>query len=246
MNAFTVVLCGARHSGNVGLVARAMKNTGLSNLLLVRGVNHRNKTVQMFGAPAKDVLDAARTSDNLSAALKPYSYVVGFTRREGKMRLRLMPFLDLVSTLHARAKKGKVALLFGNERTGLSTEELSHCDTAAYLPSNPDFPSMNLSHAVMLVGYELLKAGAVKGSLGGVRPSTEEKLPTQDELETMFGEVTDILRRLTYADTPKIKLLTSIQRNLRRMTKRAMPSCGELNMLRGILARLKQRLPLSS
>ncbi len=162
------------------------------------------------------------------------------------MRLPLIPFLDLVPTIHSRARIGKVALLFGNERTGLSTEEIALCDAAATLPSHPRFPSMNLSHAVMLVGYELLKASASANqeSRGGAQPKSE-KYPTRQDINRMFGECEEVLRRLDYRDMPRLKLLTSVMRNLQRMSKRAAPTVGELNMLRGILSRLNQRLPES-
>lgn len=242
LNNIRVVLAGARRSGNVGLAARGMKNTGLSHLTLVGCTDHRSKTAMKFGAPAKEIMDAAVVRKTLGDALKDCSYSVGFTRRVGKMRLPLEPFLDLVPGILAKAKTGRVALLFGNERTGLSTEELSHCDAAAYLPSSPLFPSMNLSHAVMLAGYELLKASGQKG-LGGIAGPRTERYPTQQQVAHMFTEVEDILRRLDYQDMPRFRLLSTIVNNLQRMSKRAMPTCGELNMLRGILSRLDQRLP---
>ena len=240
-----VALAGARHGGNVGLVARAMKNTALSHLVLVRCVDHRSKTATTFGAPAKEILDKAEVYPSLSRALKRSTYVVGFTRREGKMRLSLKPFLDLIPAILAHARMGKVHLVFGNERTGLSTDEIFHCDVAAYLPSNPHFPSMNLSHAVMLVGYELLKALLGDDRLGGIAGPKPEKYPTRQEIERMWAEFNDVLRRLDYRDMPNLKLLTSILNNSQRLTKRAMPNCSDLNMMRGILSRLHQRLPNS-
>ncbi len=237
------MLSGTRRSGNLGLVARAMKNTGLLHLLLVQCVDHRSKTAATFGAPAKEILEGARVGRSLAAVLQSSCYVVGFTRREGKMRLPLDLYLDLVPKILARARQGKVHLVFGNERTGLTTDELSRCDAAAYLPSNPRFPSMNLSHAVMLVGYELLKACSEKQSLGGVAPAKPLGYPTKQQMGELMVEMKDTLRRLDYRDMPRLKLLSSIMNNLERMLKRCAPTSSEANMMRGILSRLDQRLP---
>ncbi len=243
MGNLVVILARARHGGNVGLVARAMKNTGLSHLVLVGCTDHHSKTAQTFGAPAREILDGAVVRPDLSAALKDSIYSVGFSRREGRMRLNLLPFLDIVPSILDKAKSGRVCLVFGNERTGLSTEEITRCDAASYLPSNPKFPSMNLSHAVMLAGYELLKASTGKESLGGVSHLKPEKYPPRRETDRVFEEIEEVLRRLDYRDQPRLKLLSNILRNLRRMSKRAMPTVAEASMLRGILSRLKQRLP---
>ena len=134
-----MVLVGARRAGNVGLVARAMWNTGLSRLTLAHSTNHLSKTALTFGAPAKEILMAAKTQSSLRAALKDSCFAIGFTRRVGKMRPTLINYLDLIPSIIARAKTGNVHLVFGNERTGLSTEQKDQCDAAAFLPSNPNF-----------------------------------------------------------------------------------------------------------
>ncbi len=237
-----IVLARARHSGNVGLAARAMKNTGLSKLMLVRSINPRNKTAQTFGAPAKEILDAAVSCGDLEKALKTSTFAVGFTRRVGRMRLRLKSFLDIVPAIVDAAQKGPVHLVFGNERTGLSTEEIACCDAAAYLPSYPKFPSMNLSHAVMLVGYELLRATTDKHALGGITFYPEDKYPTHAEIEDLFREVEKTLRNLDYRDMPRFKLLSSILLNLRNAVKRARITQAEVKLLRGVLSRLGQRI----
>jgi tRNA C32,U32 (ribose-2'-O)-methylase TrmJ len=174
--------------------------------------------------------------------LKDTTYSVGFTRRVGKTRLPLIPYLDLVPRILARAKSGKVHLIFGNERSGLSTADIVRCDSAAYLPSSPGFSSMNLSHAVMLVGYELQKAFLGKDHLGGVSAQRPERYPTRQAVEATFIEIDALLGKLGYRDYPRFKLLSSIRNNLRRMSKRTMPTIAEINMVRGILARLHQRL----
>ncbi len=237
-----IVLARARHSGNVGLAARAMKNTGLSKLMLVSSIDPRNKTAQTFGAPAREILDAAICCDDLEKALRTSTFAVGFTRRVGRMRLRLKPFLDLVPAILDAARKGPVHLVFGNERTGLSNGEISLCDASAFLPSHPKFPSMNLSHAVMLVGYELLRAGTEPGQLGGIALHPDDKYPTHAEIEDLFREVEKTLRRLDYRDMPRFKLLSSILLNLRNAAKRARITHAEVKLLRGVLSRLEQRL----
>jgi len=237
-----VILVRAQRAGNVGLVARAMKNTGLLRLVMVKSNKHRSKTALTFGAPAKEVLESAAACGDLGKAIQNSTYTVGFTRREGKMRLSLLSFLDLVGGILSKARNGEVCLVFGNERTGLLTDEISQCDVAAYLPSNPNFPSMNLSHAVMLVGYELLKASMTKDRLGGIRALKLEKYPTRRQVEDMFKEIEGVLKRLNYRDLPRLELLSSIMHNLRRMAKRVMPTVAELNMIRGILSRVDQRI----
>jgi tRNA/rRNA methyltransferase len=150
-----VVLVRPDSGGNVGSVCRAMKTMGLGSLCLVavRREDFDERQVRTLSVHAFELFDQARFCASLPEALADTALAAGVTRRRGAWRkhVSLLP-----EELAARAPgRGITALVFGNERTGLTDEELSHCSLAVRIPANPAFPSLNLSHAVQILGYVL-------------------------------------------------------------------------------------------
>ena len=152
-----VVLCRAEGSSNVGAVCRAMKAMGFGRLLLADCPEHDRDTVHTSAIHAFDLYESAERHASLASALSGFSLAAGFTRRMGRYRKRSVevgPFA--AGCLHRPV--GGIALVFGNERDGLSAEELDLCDEAVFIPTADAFPSLNLSHAVQLACWELRKA----------------------------------------------------------------------------------------
>ncbi|MGM0674016.1 MAG: RNA methyltransferase [Spirochaetota bacterium] len=151
-----VVLVHPKTSVNVGAVCRAMKTMGLTNLAVVGAQEELiEREIRAVAIHASDVYDSAQFFDTLGEALSDCSLSVAVSRRIGQRRnkLRLSP-RELPEYVEARGDT-RVALVFGSEEHGLTNEEVAACSTMVTIPSSPEFPSLNLSHAVQIVTYEI-------------------------------------------------------------------------------------------
>ena len=156
-----VVLVGPMFGGNVGASARAVKNTGLGGLHLVAPTYEDTNEALKFSHGAEEILDAAPRYDDLVPAISSCTRIVGFTVRQRHRRsfCTLRDFArSWVEDALQSGSPPETALLFGQERDGLSNEDLDHCTDLVWIPSSPEHPSYNLSQAVLLAGYELLAA----------------------------------------------------------------------------------------
>jgi tRNA/rRNA methyltransferase/tRNA (cytidine32/uridine32-2'-O)-methyltransferase len=156
---FIIILCRASEPGNVGAVCRAMKNMGLFQLRMVAPEPLDETKLLVRSIHAEDVWRNARFYNNLADATADCSLVVGTTRRRGRKRknITLEP-RALAGWLVRKHTSASIALVFGNERTGLTDEELNFCNIASHIPVSDAFPSLNLSHAVQIYAYELFHA----------------------------------------------------------------------------------------
>jgi len=162
-----VVLVEPLYDGNVGSVARAMKNFGLSDLALVNPCRIDDFGLAM-ASHARDVLEGAAVYSRLEEALEQADLVVGTTGKrldEAQHHLRLhlrVPCLSPAGLAdRLQGKDGTVALLLGREDCGLNSDELALCDILVSIPTSPDYPVMNLSHSAAVLFYELYKTAAV-------------------------------------------------------------------------------------
>ena len=156
-----IVLCRPEESRNVGAVCRAMANNGLKTLRIVgKKSDFDEERVRILAIHAADIWERAEFFDSITEATKDCTLCAGTTRRRGKKRGKLLlpeEFAALASeaTGSASLPGGKVAAVFGNERTGLTEEEIDECTMGVTIPSDDGFPSLNLSHAVQIISYFL-------------------------------------------------------------------------------------------
>jgi tRNA/rRNA methyltransferase/tRNA (cytidine32/uridine32-2'-O)-methyltransferase len=163
-----IILCRASEPGNVGAVCRAMKNMGLSRLRLASPGPLDEARIRTRAIHAADVWEGARFFDSLAEAAADCSLLVGTTRRRGRHRKSVtMDPRALTGWLQEQALSGPIALVFGNERTGLEDAELDLCNIASHIPVSDAFPSLNLSHAVQIYAYELFLAFCGKAAVKG-------------------------------------------------------------------------------
>ena len=155
-----IVLVRPQGAANVGAAARAMKNMGLADLLLVGARPARTFWSRAMAVHAADVLDRVRVTDTLPEAVADCGLVVGTTARQGGYRTAAEPLRTVAPRLVAAAAGNRVALVFGPEDHGLSTADLMHCQQLLTVPANPAYPSLNLAQAVMVCCYELAMAAA--------------------------------------------------------------------------------------
>ena len=223
-----IVLVGTTHPGNIGAVARAMKNMGITDLVLVdpRYFPHEEATARASGA--HDLLEGATLVETLPEAIADCVYVAGASARPRSINWPCLDCKDAAARLLEESAMGTVAAVFGPEKTGLSNSDLDHCDTLLTIPTHPDFSSLNLAMAVQVLTYEIRAAQAEK------RPAYEADAPlaTSADLERFYGHLEQVLTDLQFLDPDNPRYL---MRRLRRLFIRARPDQNELNILRGIL-----------
>ncbi len=179
-----IVLCNPDESRNVGSVCRAMLTMNITKLRIVGSKKNYNENhVNTLALHAKDIWQNASFYDSLEEATLDCVLIAGTTRRRGKKRknMLLLPeeFTEKVSQIpNTRAtNKNHFAIVFGNERTGLTDAELDICTMGVIIPTSKEFGSLNLSHAVQIITYELFKASTQKGDPKNVISSGYTPIP---------------------------------------------------------------------
>ena len=163
---FAFVLYRPQSAGNIGAAARALKNMGFDDLRLVgRGPLNDREAVKM-AVHADDLLASATVYPDLAAALADCSLAVGTTSRRGGYRSRATPLRPAAAELDALAASNKIAIVFGREDRGLTNRELKLCHRLITIPTAPEYPSLNLAQAVMVVAYELMMAASAAVEYG--------------------------------------------------------------------------------
>jgi tRNA/rRNA methyltransferase/tRNA (cytidine32/uridine32-2'-O)-methyltransferase len=206
-----IILCRASEPGNVGAVCRVMKNMGLNRLRMVAPEPFDEAALLTRTVHAEDVWRDAVFFDTLMEAAADCSLVVGTTRRRGRGRKNIsMEPRALTAWLKAQ-EHAPVALVFGNERTGLNDDELNFCNVASHIPVSDSFPSLNLSHAVQIYAYELFLA------FGGVgeNPVKGEWVPLEyPAVVQLTQSITGTLAELGFYKKPGREQQTRFLRDL--------------------------------
>lgn len=230
-----IVLVAPSHPGNIGATARAMLTMGLGQLVLVAPRRFPDPEAVALSSGATAVLDAARVVATLGEALAGCVLAVGFSARPREFAGRVLPVRAAALEAAAHAAHGDVALVFGTEMSGLSNEELARCGVVATIPANSDYGSLNLAAAVQVAAYELRVAAA-----GDAVWRAPRFVPaTTDEIEALYAHGTRTLVAMRFLDPRMPKRLLP---RLRRLFARAALEKEEVNILRGILARIDQHL----
>lgn len=236
LGAVRIVLVNTTHPGNIGGVARAMKNMGLSDLRLVNPQGYPSAEATARASGAHDLLARARVHDHLDEALAGCRRVLGTSARQRTLRWPELSPRAAAADLVQATSGGSVALLFGRERTGLSNAELDRCQALVNIPTNPDYSSLNLAAAVQVLAYELRLAALEAAPEAMVSPRGEgvggEVGAPHEELERFYAHLEETLQILDFLDPDNPRHL---MRRLRRLFARARPTVNEVNILRGIL-----------
>jgi len=234
-------------SGNIGAVARAMKNMGLSRMDLVRPRRFPDADAVARASGADDLLANARVHNDLAGALAGCRLVVGSSARLRSVQWPLLNPSQCAARLLDEAAAGDVALVLGRESSGLTNNELGACHYLTQIPSVAEFSSLNIAAAAQVFAYEIRRTALERGlsaaqetdTSGGEtsrrRPSEErrEDLAGADEMEGFYGHLASTLTAIGFADPEQS---SKLQRRLRRLFNRARPDRTELNILRGMLS----------
>ncbi|MGA7826176.1 MAG: RNA methyltransferase [Geobacteraceae bacterium] len=225
-----IVLVEPQTPGNVGMVCRAMKNMGLRHLRLVKGCRTDHTEARRLAVSARDLLDGAVRFESLEDALADIEISVATTRRTGKYRQEIMEPAELVAKLGEKLGSGRVALVFGREDNGLSTDELALCRWQATIPTSGEYGSLNLAQAVLLFCYEVSR-----GVMPAV-PVPSREMATNGEMEELYQHMEKTLLEIGFLDSANPKHL---MRTLRRILSRAELDLREISVLRGMMSQME-------
>jgi tRNA (cytidine32/uridine32-2'-O)-methyltransferase len=231
-----MVLVAPSHPGNIGATARAMKNMGLTQLVLVNPREFPHAEASARASGAHDVLAHAASVATLAEALRGCGYVAATTSRERDQYFRVLDVRDAAVRLVAEARRAPAAVVFGAERTGLTNEELEAAHTLIRIPSNPAYASLNLAMSVQLVAYELYRAS---GACVPASPPQAAPLATTDEMQHLFTHFETVLQEIDFRD--RTQSGTHLMARIRRFLQRAELDQNEVHILRGILTAVQNR-----
>ncbi|WP_257388017.1 RNA methyltransferase, partial [Tahibacter caeni] len=226
------VLVRTSQPGNIGAAARAIRTMGFGRLVLVSPQRYPDPEATAFAAGADAVLDAAVVVPDLRTAVADCEAVYGATARQRAVALREHTPRSFVGPVReAAAAGGEIAIVFGNERTGLENEELALCHGAVHIPTAADYGSLNLAQAVQVLAYEL-RIGFLDNPAAPA-PLRSDPPASAGEMEGFFAHLATTLDDI---DFHKGRSPTTIMLRLRKLFLRARPDARELRVLRGILA----------
>lgn len=232
------VLVETSHPGNIGAVARAMKNMGLSELVLVspREFPHPEATARASGAD--DVLAGARVVGTLAEAIAGCGLVLATTARTREQYFRVLEARQAGERMVAEARTGSgaVAVLFGTERYGLSNEHLLAAHALLRIPANPAYESLNIAMAAQLIAYEIRMAWHAAGD---AVPPREAPLATPEQMELFYTHLQQVMDEADFRD--RTQSGTHLMGRIRRLFNRAELDGNEVNILRGILTAVQNR-----
>ena len=239
----TVVLWRPKSPGNVGSVARAMKNLGFPRLRIAEPSRYSDPEFfrcesEKMAWDAADLLEARKEYPSAQAAIADAVLVAGTTSRPPP-GMEVLPPRDLAQRLLAAAGSGPVALLFARENTGLTKELLARCQILGTIPSSAAYPSLNLAQAVMIFLYEIRLAALAQGEAPAARPQDpEDGPPAQADMERFYGRLTAALDAIGFFEGTA---RAHMEREIRRIFNRALLTRREVRILEGIVRRIDPR-----
>ncbi|HEY9789010.1 MAG TPA: TrmJ/YjtD family RNA methyltransferase [Candidatus Obscuribacterales bacterium] len=227
----TFILVRPNYLGNIGSVARVLKNFGFERLRLVAPPrNYKDAEARKMAVGAFDILKKSEVYGSLGEALADISLAVGTTCAQQRDIVPL-PLEEVIPKIRAAAGN-KIAFVFGDERDGLKREELQRCHQVAMVRTVAEFPSLNVSQAVGIFAYELAK-------LTAAAPQPEVPLTTGAEDDELFNQITGLLDQVGFIRKYNRE---KINAELRSLYQRSHPTTRELDLLKGAIHKIDQKL----
>ena len=215
---------------NIAHVVRGMKNFGVRDLRLVAPREYEAHRVEGIAHKTHDVLRRVKQFEDLDAALADCVHVVGFTARGRTAKRNVQRPREAAGEILALAERGPAALLFGREDKGLTNAALDRCHRVVTIPSEPEYSSLNLGHAVMVMLYELALARGA-GTRAFKKPRREAGPAEQAELERLFSDAERALRAIDFF---KHRQVASVMRTVREVAHRTPLDQREAKLLRAM------------
>lgn len=228
---FRVILVQPEREGNIGSIARAMKNFGLRELFMVSPRTPIGNETCRYARHGREILENARTVKTLADAIRGVKHVVGTTAIPGTSTRNLLRSAIAPEQLALRlAETGdSAALLFGRESSGLTNTELQQCDLIVTIPASEDYGTLNVAAAASIVFYELFKAS-------GIGRSFRLEPPDQsvERLASIFSELAAV------GDLPAHRKRLA-DRAFRNVLGKALISRREVSLIMGVLRRVRDK-----
>jgi tRNA (cytidine32/uridine32-2'-O)-methyltransferase len=229
--AIRFVLVRTSHPGNVGAAARAIRTMGYTRLVLVAPHEYPHPETTALAVGATDVLDNVVVVPTLVDAIADCTLILGCTARRRGVALQELNPRDAANQIFAAPSGGEIAIVFGNERTGLENDELKLCHTAVHIPSDPTFSSLNLAQAVQVLAYELRLASLVAQAPAADASAKSDPPASAEQMEYFFSHLAQTLDDI---DFHKGRSPRTIMQRLRRLFLRTHMDEREVRILRGL------------
>lgn len=228
---FKVILVETSHPGNIGAVARAMKNMNMDQLRLVNPKHfpHADATARASGAD--DVLKHATVHSSLQNAIADCQIVLGASARDRTISWPSFTARECAEKWVNDRQNANIALVFGRENSGLKNHELDLCHFLLRIPCNQAYSSLNLAAAVQVVCYELFITSGQK-LVSEIGDQGEDPLANAEQMEGFYQHLQQTMADIGFLQPERSK---SIMRRLRRIFNRTQLDTKELDILRGIL-----------
>ena len=227
------ILVEPSHSGNIGACARAIKNMGFEKLAIVKPRKTITEEAFHRAKSAKDILENAVIYDSFDQAIEEKNLILATSARE-----RTIPwptfYIDEISEEikgELKSEKTKSAIIFGREDNGLSNEELQKCHIHLVIPTSDEYSSLNLSHALQLVAFEIRKIFLDNN----VSISEEKDLVSNSENEKLLEHLMEVLKKIDFYDPKSSK---QVKTRIERLIKKIRLDKMEMGILRGFLSKI--------
>jgi TrmH family RNA methyltransferase len=232
----TFILSHTSHPGNIGSAARAMKTMGFHNLELICPEKFPDPEADALASGAGDVLEKTKVNVNIEEALSRSNIIIGFTARKRELSQEHLPSHEVAKKIIKLGVSNKIALLFGNETSGLSNDEIQHCHYLGYIDANQNYSSLNLSQAVQVMAYALRQ----EINLNEFNTSTKKRvIASFAEHNGFYGHLEGTLKNLDLYDEVQGKRL---MHRIRLMFNRIQMDKDEVNIFRGILNQINKKI----
>lgn len=227
-----IVMVGTTHAGNIGSVARVMKNMGLKDLTLISSTKCGPDTeAAAMASGAYEIVERARTFSELKEGLAETILAVGTSGRLGGKRVTALTPDEAIPELMGRATEGPVACVFGRESRGLTNEELKLCTHHMIIPTDAEFASMNVAHSAAVTMYEIFKIAC--------RPvgfQARKRLPASVEVrEEMYAHIESVLLKAGFLNRSNP---LRMMRDIRRILNSADMDTRDATIIRGIFRKV--------
>ena len=233
------VLSNTSHAGNIGGSARAMKVMGLDQLHLINPTDYPSSEATARASGADDVLYHAGVHDSLDQAIAPCTLVMGTSARNRGMDIEVIELRQAAGLLLEAAASQQVALLFGQERFGLTNEEMQRCHYLVRLPANPEYASLNLAAAVQVAAYELRMQWLEAGSGDPATDPQGTPFATAEKMQSFYEHLFAVMQAVDFMQPEN---QASLSEKLRMMFNRLRIEKHEMDILRGFLSAVNKNI----
>ncbi len=233
LHSISIILVDTKTPANIGSTARCMMNMGLDRLILVKPPKDEANEAVRLAAGAEDILKQAQVAATLAEAIAGHNLVIGTSRHPGRLRKNVHTPREMATQAVPLLAGNKTAIVFGNEVNGLDNRDLALCNEIIAIPSSEAFPSLNLSHAVMIVAYEFFIAAGMAGSW------TDRELAPVEDLERFYHHLETTLQEIGFLDRDHPGRMMFA---FRQLFGRARLGGREVQILRGVLTAVNRTL----